>query len=95
MKAFIKQIGAGLLILIAIVAIYGFSFLTGGSLTTAESCSGAFIKGYMDIAEVKKSCPNLKKEEFKNSVEKDYATYGQGNNPYTREQLFKQIDNEY
>ncbi|HEY5588209.1 MAG TPA: hypothetical protein VIK86_04545 [Candidatus Paceibacterota bacterium] len=69
MKDIFKNIIAVGAIILIIFGIYLWGHITGGPLTSADSCSGSYLKGEYDIAALRKNCPNLSKENLIEDVQ--------------------------
>lgn len=95
LKAVLLQIGSALLVVSLFSGIYIFSYKTGGTLTTAASCTGEYIKGEYDIKTLKRQCPNISKQHLIETVN----NYFDGDLKFpafgTREELLSDIDTNF
>ncbi|MCR4314630.1 MAG: hypothetical protein NUV84_05295 [Candidatus Uhrbacteria bacterium] len=89
-----KQLGAAILLTLVVIAVYAYSYFTGGSLTTAKSCSSSYISGEYDIRQLRRQCPNLKKENLIEAVEEYYQKNGTEAST-TKKTLLQDINDNY
>lgn len=89
------QVGSCLLLILIVIAVYVFSWFTGGSLTTARSCSGSYIVGEASLENVRSNCPNLKKEDLLKSVNEHFDQFGNQNAFTSREEMIREIERNY
>lgn len=63
-KNILKALIEWVLLFFLIILIYYYSWITGGVLTTADSCSGQYINGFIDIDSLRKDCTSLSKKNL-------------------------------
>ena len=69
LKEFFIQLWLLALIIFGIVVVYYYSWVTGGKLTTAESCSELYIRGDIEIHYLKRECSSLSKESLVKAID--------------------------
>jgi hypothetical protein len=94
-KEFFLEIGALIIVAIVIGGIYYVDHLSNGPLTTTRTCTGSYIHGEMSAKAVKKECPNLKKEEIINSIEKAFNSESTNFDKEHKDYLISEIENIY
>ncbi len=95
MKNFLRNAGSFLIILLFIAGLYFLSYITGGELTTATSCSTDYIKGEYSLETVKKQCPNLKQQDLVKDIN-DFFNGKYSFSAYaTREEILRDVENNF
>ncbi len=86
------QIFAGFVVIAIIMALYFFSWKTGGDLTTSSSCTTSFIKGEVDIKTLREECPNLSKDQVIEAVNEYYNRKYTFSAHASRDQMVQEIN---
>jgi hypothetical protein len=74
MKTLLEYTGSFLLVIFVIAGSYYYSSLTGGELTSATSCTSMYLKEEYTIDDLRKQCPNLKKDAILEDIEIYFKT---------------------
>lgn len=80
---------------VILIPLYIINWALGGPLTTVESCSGSYISGKQEIEYIKKSCPNLTKENLEKSINEHFDKFGNENAFTTREAMLREVRSKF